>query len=370
MLRSRGRARRGATSSSTRTLRRRGRSSAERDSRGRQDRHPVRFARGAGDDLAIVEDDTRSRMRAARLPNYRGDMRSGLPGLDGRRRALALIAVPGDDDDKYSRGVLGVITGQHAVSGCGGSRGRSGAAHGCRDGALSRPRSPERTGARAPTGGRDLRRPRAGVADRLGDRLVRRQRVRGSDGPRPSRRTFRVVLDGGAFELHSRANGPVVITPHFRELARVTGDDRDTIAKDPGTAPSRAADSLGVTVLLKGHITYVAAPDGTRLSARAPRAGSRRRVRATRSAECSARSSRRTPTKSRGIAGMLARLAATASVLHGLAAQRASRTADRSRCWIWRRRCLRRSRPCSRPGASPAESSSQETFLPRLRLSP
>jgi NAD(P)H-hydrate repair Nnr-like enzyme with NAD(P)H-hydrate dehydratase domain len=63
------------------------------------------------------------------------------------------------------------------------------------------------------------------------------------------------------------------VTPHFRELATVLAavadDDSDAvtaddIAADPAGWAVRAADSLGVTVLLKGHTTYVAAPHGPR----------------------------------------------------------------------------------------------------------
>jgi NAD(P)H-hydrate repair Nnr-like enzyme with NAD(P)H-hydrate dehydratase domain len=115
----------------------------------------------------------------------------------------------------------------------------------------------------------------------------------------------------------------VLITPHFGELARVIGRDKSEIAADPAAAAERAAAELGVTVLLKGHSTYVAAPDGTRLVASAAPSwlatagagdalgGIVGALVATHAAEV-ARDS-----------GALARLAATASVIHGLAARRA-----------------------------------------------
>jgi hydroxyethylthiazole kinase-like uncharacterized protein yjeF len=67
-----------------------------------------------------------------------------------------------------------------------------------------------------------------------------------------------VTLLGQHAELRARASGrPVIITPHAGEFGRVAelGDDRVDAAR-------RAAEDLGVTVLLKGNATIVAAPDG------------------------------------------------------------------------------------------------------------
>ena len=69
-----------------------------------------------------------------------------------------------------------------------------------------------------------------------------------------------------------------VITPHFRELARLLSraselgvvpagstPTADDVARAPGEWAARAAEALGVTVLLKGAATLVAAPGGIRL---------------------------------------------------------------------------------------------------------
>jgi NAD(P)H-hydrate repair Nnr-like enzyme with NAD(P)H-hydrate dehydratase domain len=133
-----------------------------------------------------------------------------------------------------------------------------------------------------------------------------------------------IVLDGGALESHAKAVGPVVITPHFRELARLVGGTAEDVAKDPGGAAGAAAQQLGVTVLLKGHTTYVASPGGLRLSASvAPSwlatAGAGDALGGVLGALVATHADEAVADP-----GVLARLAATASVIHGIAAQRAS----------------------------------------------
>jgi NAD(P)H-hydrate repair Nnr-like enzyme with NAD(P)H-hydrate dehydratase domain len=232
--------------------------------------------------------------------------------------AASRIAVPGEHDDKYSRGVLGVITGSAMYPGAA-VLGVQAAAH---------------------TG--------IGMIRYLGEAaelvLQRRPEVVTADGRvqawllgsgmdhvdrqlepllRAVSQEVPVVLDGGALDLHDRAAGPVVITPHYGELARLLGVDRAEVAGDPEGYARRTADSLGVTVLLKGHTTYVAGPGISLSAASAPTwlatAGAGDALAGILGALVA--------THAAAIAddpAELARLAATAAVLHGLAAKRAS----------------------------------------------
>lgn len=238
--------------------------------------------------------------------------------------ARAGIAVPRTDDDKYSRGVLGMVTGSSAYPGA--------AVLGVEAALHTGVGMVRYLGDRRPTEFVLQRRPEAvTAAGRVQAWLI----GSGMDAAlRDTTTTARltaalrsgvpVVVDAGALDLLPEATGPVIITPHFRELGRVLGLPRDEIAADPAGAASRAAEQLGVTVLLKGHRTFVASPDGTRLAASSAPAwlatagagdalgGILGALVATHSAEIEADGS------------TLARLGATASVLHGLAAARSS----------------------------------------------
>ncbi|WP_213813932.1 ADP/ATP-dependent (S)-NAD(P)H-hydrate dehydratase [Glaciihabitans sp. dw_435] len=238
--------------------------------------------------------------------------------------AAAHISVPGDSDDKYTRGVLGVITGSAQYPGA--------AVLGVEAALRTGVGMVRYIGPRRPT---DL------VLQRRPEAVASMGRVQawligsGMDAATRNRKTREymaeamsqgvpVVLDGGAFDLHDSATGPVVITPHFRELARVIGRDVDTIAADPAEAAVRAAETLGVTVLLKGSTTYVASPEGTRLSVTSATpwlatAGAGDALGGILGALVA--------THAAGITddpALLARLAATAAVIHGLSARRAS----------------------------------------------
>jgi hydroxyethylthiazole kinase-like uncharacterized protein yjeF len=75
-----------------------------------------------------------------------------------------------------------------------------------------------------------------------------------------------VIVDADAITLMARVpqlvrkrSAPTVLTPHDREFARFAGEP----GEDRIGATRRAAADLGATVLLKGNVTVVAGPDGS-----------------------------------------------------------------------------------------------------------
>ncbi|HJR18842.1 MAG TPA: NAD(P)H-hydrate dehydratase [Actinomycetota bacterium] len=66
----------------------------------------------------------------------------------------------------------------------------------------------------------------------------------------------------GAAELLAQAGAPKILTPHTRELSRLTGRSDDDIEADRLAATRAAAASMGTVVLLKGPGTVIASPDG------------------------------------------------------------------------------------------------------------
>ena len=189
--------------------------------------------------------------------------------------ARGWIAVPSESDDKYSRGVLGMVTGSARYPGAAvlGAEAAArtgvgmirylGAERAAQEVLRRRPEivsAPGRVQAWLLGSGMD-------AGDRDDDDL-RRLREALDDGTA-------LVIDAGALDLVMRASGPAVITPHFRELSRALGaaaddgaptPDPDEILQDPGGWAERAASALGATVLLKGHTTHVATPDGSRVT--------------------------------------------------------------------------------------------------------
>jgi len=179
----------------------------------------------------------------------------------------ALWPVPGPDDDKYTQGVVGIAAGSATYPGA--AVLTSGAAVHATSGLVRyagtaadqvRARWPELVA----TGS-------VSDAGRVQAWVVGPGLGTGSDGRRAVRHALAagvpLCVDADAITLlatdptlwDAREPGvPVVITPHDREFARIAGD----VGPDRVAAARAAAARLGVTVLLKGHATVVADPDG------------------------------------------------------------------------------------------------------------
>lgn len=259
-------------------------------------------------------------MLAAIPPNYRGCM----DDLFGPEQAARWIAVPGPDDDKYARGVVGFVTGSAQYPGA--------AVLGVEAAARTGVGMIRYLGPGRPTRLVLARRPEAVTVD---GRVQAWVLGSGQDPAQRDQRTAAwldaalgqevpVVIDAGALDLHARAAGPVLLTPHAGELAKAVGRAVEEVRADPEGAARAAAASLGTTVLLKGHTTHVAMPDGGVLRVRsAPSwlatAGAGDALAGILGALLA--------THARRIASepeVIAPLAATGAVLHGLAAERAS----------------------------------------------
>jgi hydroxyethylthiazole kinase-like uncharacterized protein yjeF len=176
--------------------------------------------------------------------------------------------VPEIGDDKYSRGVVGILTGSAQYPGAavlgveGAARTGAGMVRYLGDEGAARyvlQRRPEvvtapgRVQAWLVGSGMDASQRTGELRKQLSDALA-------ENAP--------VVLDAGALDLVGTAAGPTVLTPHHGELAtllksRGVDVDRPGIAADPGRWAARAAELLGVVVLLKGHTTHVVTPGGS-----------------------------------------------------------------------------------------------------------
>jgi NAD(P)H-hydrate epimerase len=73
-----------------------------------------------------------------------------------------------------------------------------------------------------------------------------------------------LILDAGAIILAAGAvfHGNAILTPHPGEFAAYTGIDRNEILSDPGPPLLRWAEEKQTVILFKGHVLYIAAPDG------------------------------------------------------------------------------------------------------------
>lgn len=184
--------------------------------------------------------------------------------------AARCIITPSDLDHKYSRGVLGLITGSAqypgaavlttsaaSATGVGMLRfhSSSGLAHLVLHSTPSAVVQPGKVAAWVVGSGVNAKK-YSDITTWLRHRwfkLVRLQSV-------PT------VLDAGALSLAGSLEQPTVITPHSGELAQLLVSrgvqvSAEAVEGDPKKWVQIAAETLGVTVLLKGATTYVANDD-------------------------------------------------------------------------------------------------------------
>jgi len=68
------------------------------------------------------------------------------------------------------------------------------------------------------------------------------------------------ALRGGRYRFS--ADAQVLLTPNSGEMARLTGDTRESIERDPAGVATTVSRALDAVVALKGPDTYIATPDG------------------------------------------------------------------------------------------------------------
>jgi hydroxyethylthiazole kinase-like uncharacterized protein yjeF len=177
------------------------------------------------------------------------------------------IVVPTDLDNKYSRGVLGIITGSAqypgaavlstaaaSATGVGMIRfhSSSGLAH------LVLHTCPEVLVQPGKVSAWLLG---SGISDQKYKMITTWLRHRWFELAK--RQTVPTVLDAGAMYLAGKLSQPALITPHAGELAKLLNSRGVTVSAEAIEGDSRkwvqiATDTLKVTVLLKGAITFVA----------------------------------------------------------------------------------------------------------------
>lgn len=81
--------------------------------------------------------------------------------------------------------------------------------------------------------------------------------------------SFPLVLDAAALgslgdraELLKAWKGGAIVLPHAREMARLLDCDPQSVTRDPLGSARRAAETLGVTAVIKGGYSHIVSPDG------------------------------------------------------------------------------------------------------------
>lgn len=181
--------------------------------------------------------------------------------------AAALWPVPGPQDDKYSRGVLGVVAGGASYTGaavlCTGAAVASGAG------------MVRYVGPQPPTDLVRARWPEVVPGDGRVQAWVLGPGVDPDADPDQGEAVLHAVaqglpcvMDAGALEFLPSVDTPLLLTPHAGELARLlsrqqgTTVERAEVEAQPLQHARAAAAASRATVLLKGATAVLAAPDG------------------------------------------------------------------------------------------------------------
>lgn len=182
--------------------------------------------------------------------------------------AAARIVVPRAEDDKYSRGVLGLAAGSARYPGA----------------AVLATEAALRTGVGmvrvlAPEAVSSLvlqRRPEAVVGDGRAQAWVAGPGMDAGDDEALARVAAAIaagtpiVLDAAAAAMAGAAAGRAIVTPHAGEIASILGVAREQVRADPDGAAAEAAGRLGAIVLLKGATTRIVGGRDTILVEEAP----------------------------------------------------------------------------------------------------
>jgi ADP-dependent NAD(P)H-hydrate dehydratase / NAD(P)H-hydrate epimerase len=168
----------------------------------------------------------------------------------------ALLPRPGDDAQKYTRGVVGVRAGSARYPGAG-VLSTSGAACGLVGMVRYAGGAPDAVLAAHPEVVVGEGRVQAWVVGSGGDEAAAAALTAALRDDVP------LVVDADALQhLEAPLRRPALLTPHAGELASMLGVERADVEADQLASARRAATGFDATVLLKGHHTLVADPDG------------------------------------------------------------------------------------------------------------
>jgi hydroxyethylthiazole kinase-like uncharacterized protein yjeF len=174
-----------------------------------------------------------------------------------------VVLVPGLEQDKYSRGVLGVITGSKRYPGA----------------AVLTNKAAQKTGVGMIRFYSKIKQVNYLVLEKNPETVTQKGQVQAwllGSGITPDGDNFFTrrklnkainqglsqVLDAGALYLAGKQTSPTIITPHYQELARLFDNNSINVSvaeirKDPEKWAKKAAQEFGVTVLLKGNLSVI-----------------------------------------------------------------------------------------------------------------